>query len=89
MKGKSMTPQVLEGAWEDILRHSDELTGRQVRLTVLPEDPQTVPNGKALAALREIAERQKGRRHTSGENTQKMLRQARGGGMYGLETIEA
>lgn len=83
-----MAPQILEGTWEDILRHADELVGRQVRLTILPEQDQPVPNERALAALREIAERQKGQRHTSGENTQAMLRQARAGGMYGLEPTE-
>ncbi len=74
-----MTPQILEGSWEDILRHGDELAGRWVRLTVLPEQEQAAPNEGMLSALREIAERQKGRRHTSGGDTQRMLRQARGG----------
>lgn len=42
-----MTPQVLEGSWEEITRHADALKGRQVRLIVLTEAP--APN-KAVSA---------------------------------------
>jgi hypothetical protein len=44
---------------------------------------QTTPNEKALAALREIARRQEGRRHTDGALTDQMLREGRNGAMYG------
>lgn len=30
-----MTPQVLEGTWEEIVAHADELKGCQVRLVVM------------------------------------------------------
>lgn len=50
---------------------------------VLP--PQTGPNEKALRALREIARRQKGRRHTDGSQTDQLLRDGRAGAMYGCE----
>jgi hypothetical protein len=32
-----MSQQVFEGTWEEIVRHSDELAGKRVRLTVLGE----------------------------------------------------
>ena len=83
-----MTPQVLEGSWEDILRHADALTGRHVTLTVWPDTTPAAPNEGMLTALREIAQRQQGQRHTSGEHTQTLLRQARAGGMYGLEPAD-
>lgn len=31
----------LEGTWEEILTHADELAGRRVRVTVLPPETQT------------------------------------------------
>ena len=34
-----MSEQVLEGSWEEIVGHSDELSGKHVRLTVLDESP--------------------------------------------------
>ena len=45
------------------------------------------PNEQALAILALIAERQQGRRETSGEDTQRLIREGRAGGMYGLEPI--
>jgi hypothetical protein len=74
---------VLEGTWEEILDHASELAGRRVRLTVLEETLPTQRNEGMLEALRLIAERQQGRRSTSGDDTQQMLREARDGGMYG------
>ena len=50
--------------------------------------PQPGPNEGMLAALREIAERQKGRRHTDASDTDQMLREARAGGMWGQDPIE-
>ena len=35
-------PLELEGTWEQIVTHSDELAGRRVRVTVLP-DESTLP----------------------------------------------
>lgn len=48
--------------------------------------PQTGPNEKALGALREIARRQKGRRHTDGSQTDELLQSGRAGAMYGCES---
>lgn len=43
----------LEGTWEEILEHSEELAGKRVRLTVLAEKngSQEAPEGSAAAAL--------------------------------------
>ncbi len=34
----------LEGSWEEIVAHSDELTGRRVRLIVLPDAKESDSN---------------------------------------------
>lgn len=81
-------PQILEGTWEEIKSHERELAGKHLRLIVLPNEarPGAVkPNEKALAALREIAERQKGLPHADGSDTMRLLREARSGAMYDLE----
>lgn len=35
-----MSQQVLEGTWEEIVQHADELSGKRVRLTVLGQTTQ-------------------------------------------------
>jgi len=77
-----MGQRILEGTWEEIARHADELAGKRVRLTVIEEPSR--PNEAMLAALRKIAEIQQEMTPTSGEDTRKLLREARDGGMYGL-----
>lgn len=95
-----MATQVLEGTWEEIAAHADELAGKRLRVIVEIDAPEAVkqpnvgppnmgpPNEQMLGILRDIAERQQGRRHTSGENTQELIRQARDGGMYGMEPLD-
>lgn len=36
-----MEQQVLEGTWEEVSRHGPELTGKRVRLTILPDQART------------------------------------------------
>ncbi|HEY6329548.1 MAG TPA: hypothetical protein VI756_09425 [Blastocatellia bacterium] len=36
-----MSGQILEGAWEEILDHASELSGKRVRLVVLDEQSKT------------------------------------------------
>ena len=79
---------VLEGTGEEVARHAPELAGRRVRLTVLEEAASAPPNEGMLAALRLIEQRQRERQETSGEGTQRLLRDARDGGMYGLDPTE-
>ena len=95
-----MATQVLEGTWEEIAAHADELAGKRLRVIVETDAPEAVdspnvgppnvgpPNEQMLGILRDIAERQKGRRYTSGEDTQELIRQARNGGMYGIEPLD-
>jgi hypothetical protein len=42
-------------------------------------------NEGMIAALREIAKRQKGRRHTDASDTNRMLREGRAGAMWGCD----
>ena len=94
-----MAHLVLEGTWEEIFAHADELTGK--RLKVLVEDVSETsqspnigppnlgpPNEAALRMLGELEKRQQGRRYTSGEETQDLIQQARNGGMYGREPLD-
>lgn len=80
-----MTTQVLEGTWEEIIKHSKRLTGKQLRVTILGDGPQSKrkPNEGMLDALRKIRERNKTMPETSGIDTLKMIREARSGGMFG------
>ena len=55
-----MLDQVLEGTWEEITQHADELAGKRVRLTVFEETPVDEstaprPNEAMLEALGKIA----------------------------------
>lgn len=84
-----MLEQVLEGTWEEITQHADELSGKRVRLTVLEEPPAAVrPNEAMLAALHAIEERSKDMPFTSSEDTQRLLREARAGAAYGYEPCD-
>lgn len=95
-----MPAQVLEGTWEEVVAHADELTGKHIKVIVVADVPETVeqphvgppnmgpPNEKALAVLAVLEERHQGRRETSGEDTQRMIREGRAGGMYGLEPVD-
>ena len=83
-----MSRQVLEGSWEEIVRHADELVGKTVRLTILEDNIIPEPNLDMLAALKKVDEIQQGMRLTAGDNTQALLREARNGSMYGLGSDE-
>ena len=88
-----MAQQVLEGTWEKIAAHADEFVGLHLKVIVEEEgmeahEPPNIgppnlgpPNEAVLRMLQELEERQQGRRYTSGEGTQDMIRQARNGGM--------
>lgn len=85
-----MTAQVLEGTWEEITKYAPELVGRRVRVTILDEEPKhnSQPNEGMLEALRKIKERHKNMPESPGEETLKMIRKARSGGMFGDESDE-
>ncbi len=81
-----MAEQILEGTWEEIAAHAEEFAGKRLRLTVIETAPQ--PNHAMLEAIRRAAELQQAMRFTSGEDTQRLLREARAGKMYGDESDE-
>ncbi len=87
-----MLEQILEGTWEEVAQHAGELAGKQVRLTVIDEaaeqPPAPQPNEAMLRAIEKVAKAQEGMRLTSGEGTQRLLREARAGAMYGYEPCE-
>ena len=84
-----MDEQVYEGTWEEVAAHAEDFAGKHVRLTVVDETPsKPEPNYGMLEALRRAEEIQRGMRFTDGSDTQRLLREARAGGMYGYEPTE-
>lgn len=78
-----MATQVLEGTWEEITRHAQDFVGRKVRITILEDEVSLKPNYEMLEALRKVSERSKNMPVSSDENTLKLIRLARSGGMFG------
>jgi len=85
-----MVTQVLEGTWEEITKHAENLTGKKVRVTILEDEPRPKPkpNEGMLEALRKIKERQKDMRETGGESGADIIRRGRAGEMFGYESDE-
>lgn len=77
-----MTTQVLEGTWEEIARHGEELIGRKVRLLVLEDDTGATPNRKAVDILNDVRSKQKDLRFTNGEEGIDIVRRGRSGDMF-------
>lgn len=89
------TAKVKEGRLLELPEEAQELglqPGEEVEVSVERTGVETSatfpPNEKGLAAMREIAERQKGARSTDGSNSLKLLHEARAGAMYGYEPTE-
>lgn len=84
-------PQILEGRWEEIIsRNGAQLAGRKVRVYIEPDEPDveyvTFPaNEQALEMIRDLVKLQEGMQETDGSQTERLLREARDGGMYGLK----
>lgn len=85
-----MATQILEGTWEEITEHAKSLVGKKLRVTVLEDEPiaKPKPNEGMLEALRKVRERNKNMPESSGEDTLKMIREARSGGMFDDESGE-
>lgn len=84
-----MDEQVFEGTWEEVATHANEFAGKHVRLTVVEETPPAPqPNYAMLELLRRTEELQRDMPFTDGSDTQRLLREARAGAMYGYEPIE-
>ncbi len=83
-----MELSIIEGTWEEIQQYGSRLAGHRLRVTVLDKETNggensIEPNHKMSAALRKIKAGQKNMRFTDGSQTQKILRKARDGGMFG------
>ena len=90
-----MAMQTLEGTWEEIAAHADELADKHLKVIYEVDAPADImdipvvgpPNEGMLAVLKEIEERQKGRRHTFGDSVAD-VRYARSGPVYGMEPCD-
>jgi hypothetical protein len=82
-----MDEQIFEGTWEEVAAHAEDFAGKQVRLTVLDEAPPTWLVARR-EKLRHIAQLRQGMPMTDGSDTQRLLREARAGAMYGYEPTE-
>ena len=83
-----MATIVLEGTWEEILKHAPEFVGHRLRVTVLSEEKKPQPNRKMMGIMKQVEELQKDMRFTDGSKTQEILRAARSGAMFGGEIDE-
>lgn len=77
---------VLEGTWEEIVQHAGEFAGRRLKVMIIEDEPQRLPNQKGLAAIRRVREIQKNMRETDGTNSLNMLRKGRAGEMFDYES---
>jgi hypothetical protein len=84
-----MESQLLfEGTWEELAAHAEELRHfKKLRLSAVPDEqtPEATPippNERGLAILRQIAQHQQGRVSSSGEQTNRFIREGREGAMY-------
>jgi len=84
-----MEPEIFEGKWEDCMLHAAELAGKRVRITVLGGGDQPRPNEAMLTVLRRARERAKAiPQGGSTEESLKLLRDGRGGKMFGYDSTE-
>ena len=83
-----MATLVLEGTWEEIVKHAPEFVGRRLRVTVLSKEQKPQPNRKMSEIMKQVEELQKDMRFTDGSKTQEILRDARSGAMFGGELDE-
>jgi hypothetical protein len=98
-KTEALDEGVLEGAGAELAEQlrQPERADRRLRLIPLPDEVSAGPNGvqepvasnkQALAIMRQIAERHKGRRLTDNSDTMRLLREVRAGAAYGYEPCE-
>jgi hypothetical protein len=81
-----MTHPIYEGTWEEVSNHARELRGKRVRVIILDEPTKAEPNQLMLDVLKKLEERHKGKPFTDGGDTQRILREARAGQMFGDDT---
>lgn len=80
-----MPTQVLEGTWEEIVTHANELAGKRVRVSVEADMQQDAmqPNLKMLNAMRAAEELQRGMNPKPESDGVAIIREGREGIMYG------
>ena len=85
-----MAQQILEGTWEEIAAHADELRGKRLTVIVEPEmiDSQELETmeEEALSTRQELAEFQA--RNPGLSDTEAILRYGRCGPMYGMPFVD-
>lgn len=83
-------PQVYEGTPEQLVKHLNRLpTTNKYKMTVTQEEAIAIaPNGQALAMLHDIARMKETMKETDGSETDRLLREARAGAMYGADPTE-
>jgi hypothetical protein len=82
--------QVFEGTPEQLVKHLNRLPNTyKYIMTVTPDEANTIaPNEQALSMLRDIARMKENMKETDGTETDRLLREARAGAMFGAHTIE-
>ncbi len=82
--------QVLEGTWEEIAAHADELAGEHLKVSVEVDAPPAAvqPNLKMLDAMRAAEEIQRGMNPKSESDGVVIIRDGRQGAMYGLPFLD-
>ena len=83
-----MATQVLEGTWEEIAAHAEELAGKRVKVSKVSVEadapPAAVqPNLKMLNAMRAAEEIQRGMNPRPESDGVAIIREGREGAMYG------
>ncbi|HEY6328728.1 MAG TPA: hypothetical protein VI756_05285 [Blastocatellia bacterium] len=80
--------RILEGKWEDFLLTGGELAGKRVRITIL-EAEREMTNENMLAALNRAKDRLRDTPPSgSTEESLRILREGRGGKIFGYEPTE-
>ncbi len=83
---------IIEGTWEELAARSEELRRYPKLKLIIPDsadEASAVPNQRMLNVLGEIADRQKSRPFSSPDDSDRLLREARAGGMYGNPSGDA
>ncbi len=85
-----MKSSVIEGTWDELAARAEEFR-RYPKLTLIvpgvPDEDAPAANHRMLDILNELADRQKDRPFTSPDDTDRLLREARSGAMYGLDPV--